>query len=444
MSERAEQDNVSRSRGSQKPKRPARSLHRTRSHEASQAEAELETPPEIPDHPLIPQSDPICIETNEALDDLIGHVQETGFFAYDTEFIGELSYYPRLCLIQIATAERVCLVDPLADVDLTGIWQLIADPMIETIVHAGGIDLEPVHRHLKKPPANIFDTQIAAGFAGLSYPLGLARLIEEIFSLKVGKGLTFTHWDHRPLSKVHTRYAADDVRYLPAMRSVLLKNLESSGHTACSDEECVGMARDSDRDLNLDFLYRKIKGAMSLRPKRLAVLRALTKLRENAARDHDVPPRSLVKDSVLMDLSKSPIKSVEKLGKVPGLSRRMAQAYGEAIVSTTLEALDLPKDKLPSLPDFVKETPQDQVRVDSLNGIASSLCHGQGISPALAVNRKDVSQLYQAFCRDRGVDGCRLMQGWRRQYLGLPLHEFLLGNSRVTLGWVDGKLSVEP
>lgn len=415
----------------------SRSIHRQRSHDTSRAEAELEKPVTIPDHPLISKDEPYIIDTSEALTDLAHHVRSVGQFAYDTEFIGELSYFPKLCLVQIATHERIALIDPLMEMSLDEIWELIADPDIETFVHAAAQDLEPVARLYGKPASNIFDVQIAAGFAGFSYPVGLGRLIEEILSLKLGKGLTFTHWDHRPLSKVHARYAADDVRYLPAIREALLQRLKDMGHIDWVLDECQALADASQREQNPELLYRRIKGMHLLKPRKLAVLCRLAMLREQVARDLDVPPRSLIKDAVLIDLARNPVTSTDSLGKVPGLSRRVAQSQGEAITTVTREALEAGKSELPVLPDYVRETPSDQVRIDALNALAANLCYSRRIAPSLAVNRKDVAHLYFAHRRNSDLESCRLMKGWRSELLGHLLIEFIEGNKTVSLSWDD-------
>jgi ribonuclease D len=163
-----------------------------------------------------------------------------------------------------------------------------------------------------------------------------------------------------------------------------------------------------------------------------------------AAREHDVPARSLVKDAVLLDLSRNPVSSVDKLAKVPGLPRRFAQAYGEAIVSATREALDLPREALPTLPPFATETPGVQVRVDALNALAANLCHARRIAPSLAVSRRDVAELYDAFTHDRrDRDQCRLAQAWRRELVGGPLVDVLQGRSSVRLWWTEGHIRAE-
>ena len=151
------------------------SRQRRQGHDAAEAKDHL--PLQIPEHPLICADPPRIITARQELDELLAHLAAAGRFAYDTEFIGELSYYPKLCAVQIATTERVAIVDPLAELDLSPLWDRVADADTETIVHAGEQDLEPVARQLGRPLANVFDTQIAGGFCRLPYPLSLREMV---------------------------------------------------------------------------------------------------------------------------------------------------------------------------------------------------------------------------------------------------------------------------
>ncbi|HUC83566.1 MAG TPA: ribonuclease D, partial [Candidatus Acidoferrales bacterium] len=212
-----------------RPRRARFPNRRALNHDTAHASAE-----ENPKNAPLPQ----IILSPPDLSALLDRLRAAGSFAYDSEFIGELTYLPQLCLIQVATASEVALIDPLAGLDVTAFWELVADPVVEKIVHAGDQDVEPVFRHAGKPPANIFDTQIAAGFVALPYPLALAKLVHEMTGARLGKSLTFTHWDQRPLSNHQLRYAADDVRYLPAVGAELRKRLTANGHLAWAIEEC--------------------------------------------------------------------------------------------------------------------------------------------------------------------------------------------------------------
>ncbi len=432
---------ASESKGS-RAKRSGRFDYRNQSHLMAHASDPGASQP-IPDHPLIPKTSPSLIGTAGELAELIDHIRVVGAFAYDSEFIGEMSYLPKLCLIQVATAERVALVDPLAGLDLKSFWRLIADGSVEKIVHCGQQDLEPVFREVSLPPARVFDTQIAAGFIGLAYPVGLSKLVRELAGVHLGKGFTFTHWDQRPLSKLQLRYAADDVRYLPAVRSAIGGRLERSGHVGWVDEECAVLCDPSlyRMDEAADFL--RIRGVNSLSPQELAVLRELYLWRESAARRQDSPPRSYLKDEILINLARKPAKSLEDLAKVRGLPRPVEIEEGGRIVEATQKGLAVPEAQRP-VGKQVEETPVERFGIDALWAAVQAWCAGQGVDPSLATSRAEVARCYRGFCLEGKLEeGCRLMRGWRGELLGRRLQEFLRGSLGVRLNWVQGVLRSE-
>ena len=286
-------------------------------------------------HPLVPQGIRPITETQADLEKLIDTLRIAGSFAYDSEFIGESSYHPQLCLIQIATDEFVALIDPMADVDLRPFWELLADPSVEKLVHAGEQDLEPVVRHLQRPAKNVFDTQVSAGFAAMAFPSSLAKLVLEFTGVRLGKGLTFTDWSQRPLSDVQMRYAADDVRYLPMIVSELKKKLIPLGHLDWALAESAAMGDPSRFLFDIDSDYLRVRGSGSLMPENLAVLRELTAWRDRAAEAADMPPRAYLRDEVMLSLARSPVKSASQFAKIRNLPRPVEANEGEAIIAAS-------------------------------------------------------------------------------------------------------------
>jgi ribonuclease D len=271
----------------------------------------------------------------------------------------------------------------------------------------------------------------------MAYPISLSRLVNELMGVHLGKGLTFTHWDQRPLSAVQLRYAADDVRYLPAIRAELGARLEALGHAAWAREECEAMCDARQYGFNPDVQYLRVRGAHSLEPKNLAVLRELTIWRDAAARAHDLPPRAFLRDEVLADLARSPVKSVEKLSRVRGLPRPVEHEYGTQIVEATLKALAMPAQERPQ-PRSSEETPTDRFRADALWAVAQSLCAGRSIDPALVSNRHEMGEWYRTLASGGDVSGLRPMRGWRGQALGQTLLELIGGKACVEIDWNEG------
>jgi len=396
-----------------------RSRHRMRSHDEAHAESSSPPPPPL-EHPLVPATQSPLIESDEDLHRLIDELRSAGSFAYDTEFIGEHSYHPRLCVIQVATPQKITLVDALSSIDLTPFWELLADPAVQKIVHAGLHDLEPVMRHLHRAPANIFDTQIAAGFIGLRFPMGTSKLIAELTGADLGGGAKFSQWDHRPLSPIQLQYAANDVRYLPLLQHVIVERLKANGNLAWAIEEC--------QTLSDPVLYRfdaqsqrlRVRGAEHLDRPRRAVLRALLAWRENAAREEDVPPRTLLRDEIVLALAVAPSVTIEELDGVRGLPRPIEERYGAQIVELTRIALESPPGQSDEPPPRPHRWAHKK-RIDALWHDVQKRCSERHVDPALAVSRKEIGELVRAAAEGRVIPDSRLKRGWRLQLLGSNL-----------------------
>ena len=413
----------------------ARAAHRARSHESAHADdnggAEVAASPA---HPSVPSGPAAVVTTDEQLEELIHHLRSAGSFAYDSEFIGEMTYFPKLCLIQTATTGRVTLVDPLAGVDLTPFWELVADESVEKVVHAGQQDVEPVWRHIGREARNVFDTQVAAAFVALPYPLSLSKLVAELTGAKLGKGLTFSHWDQRPLSTMQLRYAADDVRYLPLARQELGRRLDASGRAAWAAEECASICDPVLYRFDPETSFMRVRGATSLQAKNLAVLRELTVWRDAAARAEDVPPRTFLRDEILIDLSRSPVKAVEKLDRVRGLPRPVEKEHGAAIVEATLRALAGPVPKGLMTRDD-EPTPRERFRSDAFWAAAQTICAGRSVDTAAVASRQECGEFYRTLAAGGDVSQSRLMKGWRREALGEALVELFNGRKRFDVAW---------
>ena len=414
---------------------------RARSHDSAHAEGLV--PPDdsaVAASPLIPRSPPTLVDDEPALAELLAHLAAAGRFAYDSEFIGELTYVPKLCLIQVATTARVALIDPLAGLDLRPFWDLLCDGSVEKVVHAGQQDVEPVYRHVGRPAANVFDTQVAAGFVGLAYPVALSKLVLDRVGAKLGKGLTFTHWDQRPLSGMQLRYAADDVRYLLAVRDGLGRELDALGHTAWAAAETAAVCDPTGFGFDPDTAYLKVRGGAGLPPRNAAVLRELSIWRDGQARAHDVPQRTFLKDEVLLDLARQPAKSVDKLARVRGMPRPVEQAYGAEIIALTARGLATPVERLPQERE-ADPTPRQRFAADALWAALGVLSAGRSIDPSLISSRQEVGEVYRAVSAGLAPPAdARLLSGWRREAAGQALLDLMAGHLSITARWSDDAL----
>jgi ribonuclease D len=416
--------------------------HRELSHAQAHLDPSLGQGTEYSDHILACRDMPALITRPDQLAELVENLREAGSFAYDSEFIGELTYLPKLCLIQAASATRIALIDPLTDLDISPFWELVADPSVEKIVHAGQQDIEPLFRALGKPPANLFDTQIAAGFIAIGYPLALSKLVYALVGAKLGKGLTFTHWDRRPLSDHQLRYAADDVRYLPAVRHEIGKRLDSLGHAQWAREESAALADPALYAFDPKTSWTRIRGSSSMQPKNQIILRELTIWRDAAARDDDTPPRALVRDEVLIDLAKSPPAAPESLGKVRGLPRPVQAKYGPQIIEAVQRAQAMSLHDWPVTRNY-EPGPDEKFRADALFYAAQCLSAGQQIDPNLIASRQEIGELFRALSTGNGEPDLRILRGWRRHALGEKLLDLFHGKLTISAHWRDGRLRVD-
>lgn len=396
---------------------------RQQSHAKAHDEAPDGPPPVAPEHELIPPGEPVMITDQPALAELIEHIRATGTFGYDSEFIGEHSYHPKLCLIQIGTNERLALIDPLVQLDLTPLWQLLCDESLRTLVHAGKQDLEPAVRSLEDSPRNIFDTQVAAAFAGLPYPASLGKLIEAATGVNVGRGLKFSQWDTRPLSPRQKHYAADDVRYLPLLHEFIGEKLDALGNRAWAEEECATLCDLSDYGFDVRAMRGRVRGAGSLDRRGQAVLDALLEWRDEAAREFDMPPRTLLKDPVLLDLSRTPATSEAMLANVRGIPRPVRDRWGKTLIEITNETLaeiePLEGEEEPPLPPPSKST------VNRLWSQIVEQCEPRSIDPAMVTSKRELGRMVSRHAVGRTLRRTPLRHGWRKQLLSSLLDAYL-------------------
>lgn len=398
--------------------------------EAHAEEAAPHTPPL--EHPEVPAGKPRMVSSPEELDDLIHTLREAGSVAFDTEFIGEETYHPRICLIQLATTELTAIIDPFVIDDLNPVWELIADSEVETIVHAGNVDLMHVRRAINTEPGLVVDTQVAAAFAGLPWPVGLARVIESFTGRRLGKGHTFTNWDARPLSTQQLRYAADDVRYLPMLWSLLRKDLEQRGTLDWALTECKNRLI-GESGFDPDAQSRRASKGMRLKPRAQALLRALVCERDRIAEQEDRPHRVVLPDGALLEIIRRRPESKSDLAAIRGLPRPTAERWFTDILEIVANAEQL---ELPSRPyvGLQGETAPEQVAVDALWMVVSTRLLALGISPGMVISRAALANWFLG--NQRGENRSLFTpDDWRWQALGAWLEAFLAGERRLSVAW---------
>ena len=380
------------------------------------------------------------VATSEDLAEVIQEVKDAGIVAYDTEFIGEETYHPRICLVQLATREFVAIIDPFAIEDLTPVWELLSDPSVEKIVHSGSVDLKLAYHAIKKDPVAVIDTQVASAFAGLPWPVGLARVLEAFTGHRLGKGHTFTNWDARPLSRSQLRYAVDDVRYLPMLWTMLRADLEKRGTLDWAMQECaVRSAMESSFDP--DPQVRKASKGMQFKPRAQALLRALVIERDRIAEDLDRPHRVVIPDSALLEIVRRRPTDRSMLDSIKGMPRPTVECVHEQLLELIARAdeLEVPQTRYARAPS---ETASDQVSVDALWMVISTRLLAIGISPGIVISRSDLANwfLYERKETHRSLFS---EDDWRSKALGEWLDAFLEGKRKLLVEWNENGAVVD-
>ena len=351
--------------------------------------------------------------------------------ALDTEFMRERTYRARLCLVQIAIDQDVFIVDPLDVKDLSAMAELIADPTVEVIVHAGRQDLEIFYEQYGSVPSNIYDVQVAAAFAGYGASLPYGRLVQETTGTRLKKGESYSDWCHRPLTAEQLSYAADDVRYLVEVAERLKGELERQGRATWVREELTALESKDAYEMDLDEAYRRVGGRGSLTGKQLAVLRAVAAWRESEAQRRDMPRGWIVKDPTLVEIARRGPTSVGSLSKIRGLHQREADRFGAQIIRVVKEGLAGEEVQAPKAPPRGAQT-RARVLSGPCDAIVRSRCEAAGLATELVSTRGELETLLADV--SAGVTDLsrhRLMQGWRRELAGDHVVAFVEG--RVSL-----------
>ncbi len=357
-------------------------------------------------------------------------VRECKYLAFDTEFVMEERFQAEVCLVQIATASLVAVVDPQAVSDLGPVWSLVADPEIVVVVHAGMEDLALCQMQGGVTPCNVFDCQVAYGLVSGDYPLSLSRMVKAIVGVRLHKSQTLTDWASRPLSKEQIRYAADDVAYLPEVHRVLGARLRKLGRGGWMSEEMARFESSKTYMPGVDKKVFRLKGAGALDRLGLAIARELVGVREELALRYNRPVRAVIRDHLIIEIAKHRWSDVEAIKKLRGLSLR-SDAIAE-LAKATARACVSPEDSWPEPAPVDDETDQEAAIAMLAGAVIRSYCAEHSISHQLVGSKKDV----RAYVRSQVRESCRgarsaLCEGWRGASVGSVLQDVVHGQSLV-------------
>ena len=386
----------------------------------------------------------MLIEDQSTFDRLVSTLQNQKEFCLDTEFISERSFRPRLCLLQIAYADTIVAVDPFTVKDLGAFLDLLLDPAIEKILHAGQQDMRIFYDLMGRPPENIFDTQIAAALLGHGDSIGYARLVEACVKVRLRRDEAFTDWSRRPLTPHQVEYALDDVRYLQRMRQKLGQELKERGRASWLQEELSVYSDINYFRRDPETLYGRFRTAGNLSAMELSVLQELALWREKEAESRDRPRTSIVSDEVLVDLARRRPRSLGALENLRGLRPRLVKRSGEDILQRIRKGENQPPETFPVVPKSPPKNPETTLLVDLLEVLLKVRAAELKISPRQIATRSQLYQLIQSFDKARDSIDLRVLKGWRGELVGRELINLLRGVSTIGVDPGTGRVVVRP
>ena len=370
-------------------------------------------------------------------DDLTQVCAELGrgtFVTVDTEFLRETTYWPELCLIQIANGEHELIIDPLSDgLDLAPFFELMGNRNVEKVFHAARQDIEIFVAKSGNVPAPIFDTQIAAMVCGFGESISYSNLVKTITDENIDKSSRFTDWAQRPLSDKQLTYAIGDVTHLRDVYRALKKEIEEAGRTSWLAEE---MATLCDKDTYItkpEDAWRRLK--MRVKNKRaLANMMELASWREAAAQNQNVPRGRLLKDDALYDIANQSPKSIEDLRKLRSVHDGIAKSNrGRDILASLQKAGALDFDSLPPIPRGRPPSAETQAILELLKVLLKSCAAQHRVAPKLIATSQDLEKIASGH-----DDGVAALTGWRKSLFGQ--HALKLRRGELALGLKAGEV----
>lgn len=381
-----------------------------------------------------------------SLQALVATARASGRLALDTEFVGEGRYRTLLCLIQLAVAthdgedKRIEVLDPLADgFDGAPLAALLADPDVEIVVHAGRQDIALARRVLGTEVTNVFDTQVAAGFAGMGAQSSYESLLNDALGVRLAKSASFTRWDVRPLSAEQLAYARGDVEHLLALAGELQRRLHELGRLEWAREECAALERSSD-ERDLQAVFARLPRVRNLTPSARPIARALVQWREETAARRDRPVQGVLSDAALIEIAKRKPTTTAQLEQIRGSGAASLRKRGEELVEVVRRARESAPEPAPAEARPPAPRPEDAPLIALGEALLRARAREAAIAYELLAARADLQAIVATWRAGGEEADVRTLRGWRRELAGAELLALLGG--RVSLSVLDGSLQI--
>jgi ribonuclease D len=388
--------------------------------------------PRMPRPPRAKFPPPSLITTTDALQQLCVRLSTEEFVTVDTEFIRERTYWPELCVVQLAGAHEVAVVDAEApDLDLAPLGGLLANQAVTKVFHAARQDIEIFVLRFGDVPRPLFDTQIAAMVAGFGDQVGYDAIVASLTGGSIDKAHRFSDWSARPLSASQIAYAAADVTYLREVYTRLCERLEQDGRLDWVAEDMAELADPATYRANPETMWERLRPRSSNR-RFLGTLRALAAWREREAQRVNIPRQRLLRDEGLLEIAATAPDTPDALARARGISRGFADGRtGASLLAAIAEAKALPDDTLPEAPRGRDGARPSPALVALLKVLLAAKCEDHHVAAKLVASSDDIDRLATEDAPDVAA-----LHGWRREVFGEDA--LALKQGRIALG-VDGK-----
>jgi ribonuclease D len=373
------------------------------------------------------------ITTTEALAEYVSSLAGQAFVAIDTEFLRESTYWPKLCLVQLASpGDDGVIVDPLAKgLDQQPLYDLLYDPSIVKVFHAARQDVEIFVHEAGEVPFPLFDTQVAAMVMGFGEQIAYDSLVQKLAGEQIDKSSRFTDWSRRPLTDRQLTYALSDVTHLRTVYLKMLEELERTDRTDWVGGEMEILADRGTYIVEPVDAWKRMKTRTN-KPRFIAMIQELAAWREEEAQRRDLPRNRVVRDEALLEIASDPPKSREQLGKVRGFNARMADGpFGARVLEISEEVSARPKDSWPKLPRPIPPDPSLAPVVELLKVLLKRRCSTHNVAQKLVCPSADLEKI----AADDAADVLSL-KGWRREVFGNAALDLKAG--RIGLAMKDG------
>lgn len=355
------------------------------------------------------------ITTQGELESAIERLEQSDFVTVDTEFIRETTFWPVLCLIQMAAPGFTALVDPLAPgMNLKPFFRLMANEMVVKVFHAARQDIEIIVHQGDLVPHPIFDTQVAAMVCGFGDAVSYDQLVQKVTGVRLDKSSRFTDWRYRPLSDRQLEYALADVTHLIDVYSHLTAELEREGRAHWLNEEMQVLTSRETYDPHPDDAWKRLKMRVR-KPQELAVLKAVAAWREREARERDVPRGRIIKDDAIYEIAQQAPKDADALGRLRSIPKGWERSStAAALLGAINDALSIPKDDLPKLPRPHQPPEGSNAAAELLKVLLRIVAEKEGVAAKVLASGDDIDRI----AAEGDQADVPALHGWRRAVFG--------------------------